>query len=192
MERRVSDDKKLHAYIVGLALGDGNLSNQNGRTVRLRITCDKKYSILNKYIFDSLQKFLPDNSVFMVESKTSVDIVCYSNKLEKLLGWEAKGGSKYKQKVKIPKWILSSKIYTKECLRGLVQTDGSIFTDRGYKIVNIASNIESLAKTIVSAIISIGYKPNMQIHQDPKTQKHTIRISKNTSKFIKDIEVWRK
>jgi len=43
MFRRVSEDKKLHAYIVGLALGDGNLSNPNGRAVRLRITCDKKY-----------------------------------------------------------------------------------------------------------------------------------------------------
>jgi hypothetical protein len=54
-------------------------------------------------------------------------VTTHSNKLEQLLGWKAKGGSKYVQKVKIPKWILRNKIYTKECLRGIVQTDGSIY-----------------------------------------------------------------
>ena len=36
-------DKNSLAYIIGVALGDGNLSNPNGRAVRLRITCDIKY-----------------------------------------------------------------------------------------------------------------------------------------------------
>lgn len=31
------------AYIIGVAIGDGNLSNSNGRAVRLRVTCDNKY-----------------------------------------------------------------------------------------------------------------------------------------------------
>ena len=31
------------AYIIGIALGDGNLSNPNKRAVRLRITCDTGY-----------------------------------------------------------------------------------------------------------------------------------------------------
>src|SRR3989344_1172998 len=152
MKRRVSNNKKLHAYIVGLALGDGNLSNPNGRAIRLRITCDVRYEKLNKHIFDSLQKFLPDNKVFVCNKtkRTSVDIVCYSNCLENLLGWKAKGGSKYKQKIKIPDWILANKNFIKECLRGLIQSDGSIYMDRGYKMVNMVSNIESLAKSTIT------------------------------------------
>ncbi len=194
MKKRVSSDKKLHAYIVGLALGDGNLSNSNGRAVKLRVTCDAKYQKLNKHIFESLQKFLPDNKVFVCNSikKTSVDIVCYSNYLENLLGWKAKGGSKYYQKVEIPDWILRDKDFIRECLRGLVQTDGSIYIDRGYKMVNMVSNIESLAKSTIGAIISLGYKPNTQVHNDPKTRKYTIRISKDVNKFIKDIKLWKK
>jgi len=193
MKRRVSNNKKLHAYIVGLALGDGNLSNPNGRAIRLRITCDVRYEKLNKHIFDSLQKFLPDNKVFVCNKtkRTSVDIVCYSNCLENLLGWKAKGGSKYKQKIKIPDWILANKNFIKECLRGLIQSDGSIYMDRGYKMVNMVSNIESLAKSTITAINYLGYKPNIQIHNDLKTVKHTIRISKNVDKFIKDIKLWK-
>jgi DNA-binding transcriptional regulator WhiA len=192
MEKRVSNDKKLHAYIIGLALGDGNLSNPNGRAVRLRVTCDKKYPVLFSCIKTSLQNFLPDNVVSIVDRKTCVDVSCYSNKFEKLLGWKAGGGSKIKQKVRIPEWILRDKIYIRECLRGIIQTDGSIFNDRGYKMVNIVSSIPSLAHTVVHAITIISYKPNMQIHQDPNNKKHTIRISKNTDKFIKDVGVWKK
>ena len=192
MFRRVSEDKKLHAYIVGLALGDGNLSNPNGRAVRLRITCDKKYPELYKFIHKSLQEFLPDNKAGFADRDTCVDVYCYSNKLEDLLGWKWNGGPKHDQKVKIPDWILDSKEFTKECLRGLVQTDGSIYSDRGYTMVNIVSNIFPLTQTIIQAIENIGYKPNTQTHQDPKTKKYTIRISKHTQKFIDEIGVWKR
>lgn len=192
IKRRVSKDKSLHAYIIGLALGDGNLSNPNGRAVRLRITCDKKYPKLNKHIQQSLKKFLPDNKVGVAFSDTYLNIYCYSNKLEKLLGWKWDGGSKYKQNVKIPDWIIKNKKLIKECLRGLIQTDGSIYKDRGYLMVNVVTNIKSLADSIMISINNIGYKPNIQTHNDPKTLKYTIRISKNTKKFIDDINVWKK
>lgn len=191
MLKTVSEDKKLHAYIVGLALGDGNLSNSNGRAVRLRITCDKKYPKLYKHIFKSLQKFLPDNKVSIFNRKTYLDIYCYSNKLEELLGWKAKGGSKFKQKVKMPDWILKSKEFTKECLRGIIQTDGSIFKDRKYTHVNVVSQIPELANSVKEAMEDIGYKPNMQVFKSKTGDKFTIRISKNVDKFIKDIKLWK-
>lgn len=190
--KRVSNDKKLHAYIIGLALGDGNLSNPNGRAVRLRITCDKKYEELYKHIAGSLKKFLPDNKVFLSNRHGCVDVTCYSNKLEFLLGWKAKGGSKYNQDVKIPDWILVDKEFSKECLRGLIQTDGSIYTDRGYLMVNITSAITPLAESIVVAMLNLGYKPNVQKRVEIEKQKHTIRISKNTQQFIDDIGVWKR
>lgn len=190
--KRVSNDKKLHAYIVGLALGDGNLSNPNGRAVRLRITCDKKYKELYLYISDSLKKFLPDNSVFLIHHPSYVDVTCHSNKLEDLLGWKAKGGSKYHQNVRIPDWVLGDKEYTKECLKGIIQTDGSIYSDRGYLMVNITSTITPLAHTIITGIQNLGYKPNVQTRVELAKEKYTIRISKNTQEFIDDIGVWKR
>jgi tRNA dimethylallyltransferase len=38
----IKKDAKL-AYVIGLAIGDGGITNPNGRAYRLRITCDKKY-----------------------------------------------------------------------------------------------------------------------------------------------------
>lgn len=189
MSTSISSSKTLQAYVVGLALGDGNLSNPNKRAVRLRITCDKKYQKLYKHIQSSIQELMPDNKVSIVDRINCVDVSCYSNRWESLLGWKV--GSKIDQNVKIPNWILSDTDLIKICLRGIIQTDGSIYLDRGYQMVNIVSNIKSLAENIIFALEKIGYKPNVQIRNDLKTKKYTIRISKNTINFIKDIEVWK-
>jgi hypothetical protein len=39
----LNPDPELQAYVIGLAIGDGNLSNPNGRAIRLRISCDTNY-----------------------------------------------------------------------------------------------------------------------------------------------------
>ncbi len=192
MKKRVNENKNLRAYILGVALGDGNLSNPNGRAVRLRITCDLKYEKLYKHIQNSIQELMPDNKVSLYFSKTYLNVSCYSNMWEEILGWNSDSGSKYKQQVKIPDWVLENEIYIKECLTGIIQTDGSIYKDRGYLMLNITSSIPTLAKSIIKAITNIGYKPNIQLHKDPKKIKYTIRISKNTQKFINDIDVWKK
>src|SRR3989344_1233893 len=75
------------SYIIGVAIGDGNLSNPSGRAVRLRITCDIKYPNIIKNITQALQEVMPNNKVSVVNKKENcVDISCYSNKWENLLG----------------------------------------------------------------------------------------------------------
>jgi hypothetical protein len=97
--------------LIGLAIGDGNLSNPNGRAVRLRITCDSKYPALIAKIFHSLQRLLPGNKVSLVGSAGNyVNVSVYSNQLEDLLGWKALGGSKHRQCVETPKWGATSAI----------------------------------------------------------------------------------
>jgi len=92
----LNENKLLQSYIIGVAIGDGNLSNPNGRAIRLRITCDKKYPLLIKRIINSLQSLLPQNKVSIVEREEGcLDISVYSNHLEKILGWKAKKGSKF-------------------------------------------------------------------------------------------------
>ena len=99
----LSKNKNLQSYIIGIAIGDGNLSNPNHRATRLRVTCDKKYPLLIKRITISLQRLLPENKVSIVECKDNcIDISVYSNYLENLLGWQVGKGSKFDQKVSVP------------------------------------------------------------------------------------------
>ena len=51
------NDKNTLAYIIGVAIGDGNLSNPNGRAVRLRVTCDTKYEFIIKQVKSNIQNY---------------------------------------------------------------------------------------------------------------------------------------
>jgi len=184
---------KSLSYIVGVALGDGNLSNSNKRAIRLRVTCDNKYPKIIEEIVKHLKIILPDNKIGLIDRKTATDVYCYSNKLEDLLGWKALEGSKEKQKVTVPDWIVNDKIYTIECLRGLFQTDGSIYMDRKYLFTNFTSIIPTLINVVYFMIENIGFKPKMQktIQPNRKT-KYVIRMSREPDKFIKAINLWKR
>jgi hypothetical protein len=162
-------DKSNLAYIVGIAIGDGNLSNPNGRATRLRISCDKKYPNLIAKIASVLQKLMPKNKIGIVKRKDNcIDISCYSNQWEDLLGWKAGAGSKETQKITIPVWIKNNKKYSISCLEGLIETDGSIYMDRKYRMVNFVTIIPTLANDVIELILNIGFKPNIQTLKEKK------------------------
>ena|SRR3989344_4025049 len=191
--KKLNSNKELQAYIIGLALGDGNLSSPGGRTTRLRVTCDKKYPFLYKKIITSLESLLPDNKVGIVDRDINcLDVSIYSNYLEDLLGWKAKGGSKFLQKVSVPNWIKGNKAYKINCLRGLIETDGSIYMDRGYKMVIFKSIIPNLTQDFYTMMTDLGFKPHLYTIQPKKTTiyqfnqqtAYQVRLSKDVFEFL--------
>ncbi|KKS12657.1 MAG: hypothetical protein A2735_00095 [Candidatus Yanofskybacteria bacterium RIFCSPHIGHO2_01_FULL_41_21] len=186
----ISDDKNLRAYIIGLAIGDGNLSNPNGRATRLRITCDKKYPDLIKRISRSLQLLLPKNRIGVYDRKTCADVMVYSNQLENILGWKVGLGSKYTQNVSTPKWIFDNKDHRINYLKGLIETDGSIYLDRGYKMVIFSTINLQLANEVKQLITSLGFTPKLYTIKPPinskwnQKVKYHIRLSKDVQKFL--------
>ena len=193
MKKNNFDNKKVLSYIIGISLGDGNLSNPNKRAVRLRVTCDKKYPKLINHIQTNIQSIFPQNKVSLINRGNAVDISCYSNKWEELLGWKAKGGSKIIQKVKVPIWVKNDTTYTKECLRGLFQTDGSIYKDRKYIMVNFTSANYTLAEEVKLMLESIGFNTTIrEVISKHNNIKYVIRISKNVKQFIDLIDLWKK
>lgn len=184
-------NKKTLAYIIGIALGDGNLSNANGRAVRLRITCDKKYPLLIKNIIKNLEGIFYKNKVSIIDRINAVDISVYSNNLENILGWKAKNGSKIKQQVCIPAWIKENKTYQKECVRGLFQTDGSLYFDREYKMINFTSACNTLIYDVNEILNSLGFDVKARKVTERGKIKYIIRISKKVENFIKTINFWK-
>lgn len=180
-------NNKSLAYIIGAAIGDGNLSNPNGRAVRLRITCDTKYPKIIKRLVKNIQQILPNNKISQHTEKkgTYLNISCYSNQWEKLLGWQAKAGPKEKQKIRIPKWIKRRKELSSCCLKGLFETDGSVYLDRGYRMVNFVTIMPGLAKDVLEMISSLGFEAHIYQFQQPKSVNFTIRLSREVDQFIK-------
>lgn len=183
----INPDKNLQAYIIGLSIGDSNLSNVN-RTTRLRISCDTKYPLLIKRISESLRLLFPQNKVNTIKKRGNcVDVYTYSNHLENLLGWKAKNGSKDQQKVSVPDWISEKEVYKINCLRGLIETDGSIYSDRGYKMVIFSTIINRLAEDVFKLIASLGFKSHLYKVPEKKSThgyKYQVRLSKNVQEFL--------
>lgn len=175
------------AYITGLAIGDGNLSLVR-KTVRLRISCDDKYPELILRVVSSLKSLLPQNRVGTVKKKENcTDVYVYSNHLENLLGWKAKGGSKDLQKVSVPTWIQENEEYKINCLRGLIETDGAIYIDRGYRMAIFSTIIPNLAEDVFNLINSLGFKSRLYKIPEKKSthgHKYQVRLSKDVQRFL--------
>jgi DNA-binding transcriptional regulator WhiA len=189
----INPDKKIQAYIIGLALGDGNLSNPNGRGVRLRISCDSKYPQLLENIRNTISLLLPENKVSLVKRKSNcIDVSSYSNFWPQILGWNSGNGSKFKQNAQIPQWVLDNQEYSIVCLRGLIETDGSIYKDRGYKMVMFVSIIHALASQVNDIITNLGFKPRLYlIHPRTKFKSqpvYHVRLSKNVQNFLELVQ----
>lgn len=182
------------AYIVGVALGDGNLSNPNGRATRLRVTCDNKYPLLIERIVGALRAILPENKVSLVEKKRSgncTDISCYSNRWENILGWKDDKGSKFNQGVRVPRWIRQNDEYAAACLRGLIETDGCVYVDRGYTMINFTSTIPTLVDDFKFLVKKLGFVTNtarIELSGNRKP-RYTVRICKRSSDFIESIGI---
>src|SRR5690606_27869869 len=151
------------AYIIGISLGHGNLSSPNKRVTRLRITCDSTYSNIEKEICTALADLFPKNKISKAEGQknTYFNISVYSNKLNEYMPWKVGAGSKFQQNARVPKWIFEDNRFVRSCLRGLIQTDGSIYLDRGYKMVNFTNNTLDLVMDVKYMMERLGYRPRL-------------------------------
>jgi len=188
----LNPDLELQAYVIGLAIGDGNLSNPNGRATRLRITCDTKYPALIAKIQSALQRLLPRNKVSLVRGNGNyVNVSVYSNLLEPLLGWRAAGGSKRSQCVRVPAWICENKILSIHCLRGLIETDGAVYHDRGYPMVIFSTVILELGTQIDQLIQGLGFRCRFYAARRSASEapyKYQVRLSRDVVSFLELVQ----
>ena len=174
--------------MVGVALGDGNLSNPNGRAVRLRVTCDSKYPILLSKIARYIQIVCPDNKVSLVDRKNCVDVSRFSNKWEAILGWKV--GSKFSQNVGVPHWIFEKENLAAACLCGLIETDGSIYVDRGYRMVFFTNIIKRLAEDVSNMMRLLDFAPRFYTVRPPMGVRRSdreiyhVRLAKDVQRFL--------
>ena len=187
--------RRTLAYIIGVALGDGNLSNPNGRAMRLRITCDARYPRIAQEIIDGLKALFPENSVsvyYRPNKSTYFNISVYSNKLATLMPWKVGEGTKEMQSPRIPQWVRDNDSYARACIRGLIQTDGSIYQDRGYVMINFTNNIESLATDVKTILGRLGYRPTIsRTHNPSGSFKYTVRVARDAQKLIRSLDLFK-
>lgn len=133
------------AEFVGIILGDGSIGKSQ-ISITLHSEDDKEYGdfvtklikkLFNVYIGIHHRK--DSKAISYNVSRTELIRFC----TEKL---GLKQGNKVKQQVDIPDWVKKDRQYSIACVRGLVDTDGCVFTHR-YKVSNRFYDYKKLSFT---------------------------------------------
>lgn len=165
------------AEFVGIMLGDGGISKYQV-TITLHSENDRDYGI---FVSNLIRKLF-DVPVKAYKSKRfhAHDYTVSRKKLVQFcvgtLG--LKMGNKVRQQVDVPYWIKNNNSYTCACLRGLIDTDGSVFSHRyrskgkqySYKKLSFSNASLPLVIFVYSTLMSYN------IHGRITKDKRQIRI----------------
>jgi hypothetical protein len=122
---------KESAYLMGVAIGDGNISKMKNGVYRLRLYSDAKYPQLIERWKNSCELvFRRKASVFTSHMTNNCKIIVVYSNMVKNFPWKPNEGHKWKQKVKIPDWILEDESFLCSCIKGLFESDGCFYTQR--------------------------------------------------------------
>lgn len=122
------------ANFIGIMLGDGSIRSKYQLTISFNYKTDRKFA---EYAVRLIKRsFAVEHIISKKKDSLGADIVVSSASLiDFLLKQGLKAGNKVKNQVDIPAWIKSNVEFQKACLRGLVDTDGSLYCHR-YKVNN--------------------------------------------------------
>ena len=130
------------AEFIGIVMGDGGISKSQLIITQHHID-DKEYS---NFIIELIKKLFCVSPTIHHRLKYSVNNILVS-RTELVRFCVSLGlpiGNKVKQQIDIPNWIKINKKFLIACTRGLIDTDGCIFT-HSYKVNNKIYNYKKLA-----------------------------------------------
>jgi intein/homing endonuclease len=195
-------DERL-SEIFGALLGDGNVTYyQKGKKVgvyHIKIAGDYKKD--RDYHLNYLKKLLENLFGLKVKEILCVKnnerfLAIYSKELVKFfetVGFLA--GDKIKNQVTIPDWIKNNDTYLKSCIRGLIDTDGSVFRiskkDFNLNRIGFTNHNQRLLKDTRDAFIKLGFNPsklinNRQFHisRQEEIKKYILEVGFKNPKHL--------
>lgn len=174
------------AEFVGIVIGDGGISKRQ-LTVTLHHKDDKKYT---EFVVNLIKKLFSVKPSIYHNYKNSVNnIVVSRSELVKFCAEKLglKIGNKIKQQVDIPDWIKKNKKFQVACLRGLIDTDGSIIIHKyksknkfySYKKIGFTTKSYPLLKSASNILDRLGIKYGISKRGDVR-----IESQKNVEKYL--------
>ena len=186
-------ESKEFAEFYGIMLGDGNSNKTKAYkigTYSIRIVGDSRYD--QDYLINYVKPLI--ESLFNIrvrigkfKNQNACFIEAHSSQLVNFL--ENKGfkqGNKIKNQLEIPLWIKQNSSFLKVCLRGLYDTDGSIYklTNQNSYQINFCNKNPVLMEDVRNSLI------NLRIFPSKISKEKDLYITKKEeiTKFLKLIE----
>ena len=116
------------AEFIGILLGDGGITARQV-CITLNKTDDREFVVYVKKLIEHLFSVRP--SVYERKGENVLIIAISRTMLVRILSSMGLSmGNKVTRQAQVPLWIRSSNAFTKNCLRGLFDTDGCFFVDK--------------------------------------------------------------
>lgn len=179
-------DHKL-AEFVGIMIGDGGVAPYH-ISITLNSRRDFEYS---KFVFNLLHElFEVRPKVYRNKKNLALNIILHGvNIVDFCQSIGLKKGNKLNQRLDVPGWVKRNGLFVKACLRGLFDTDGSIFVHR-YSVKNkdyeyIKASFSSKSVDLIKSVWVMLKK----YHFNARITKNHQEVRLETKK---DLEMFRK
>jgi len=164
---------EMLAEFVGVMLGDGGITKYQ-LAVTLHRYDDEPYRRFVKKLF--LELFHLKASIFSHKRGLADSVVVSRIKIVEyaVKELELMVGNKVRQQVDIPQWIKSDRKLMIACVRGLVDTDGCVFTHKyivngkqyAYKKLCFTNHSRPLLLSVFDALSALGMNPRIARGED--------------------------
>lgn len=167
------------AECIGILMGDGGISPYQV-VVSLNHIDDLEYSNYVVRLMETLFGIRP--KVYHREDKSVLNITISRTRLvDHLHTLGLPIGNKISQGLDMPLWIRENKKLTIACIRGLVDTDGCVFTHRyrskggwySYKKLSFTSASEPLLSSVYESLRDLGMSPRFTRTRDVRLDSTT-------------------
>lgn len=165
------------AELVGYILGDGHI-NKRGE-IQISMHSDQTYLMdeLNRLV-ESTLKFSLNAPYECLDENTSIQRVLDRIVVDVLLANGMHAGSKTQNQVDIPDWIKSDHELYRRCVKGLFETDGSIFWhERKTTLKNrIELDFSNLSRPLLQSVNTFFHLHGIKSYLQPKHNPDKVRI----------------
>ncbi len=180
------------AEILGIILGDGHIDDSYGSGQYAVKICggedDIKYldAIVTSLFVGCFGKRL--KSFRFKKAKAAMYYINDKAIVFTLLHYGLKAGNKKKNGSQIPSWIFEDDNQLRACLRGLFDTDGTVFpksSNHNVPQLELTSSIEGIQRTFRQGLLQLGYKPSKWSGSD--SPKCGLYAKSQVERFVREI-----
>ena len=162
-------DEKL-AEFIGILLGDGNIHcYKKGKkigTYMVRIAGDsiKDFEYLTKHVSNLCEDlFGVKTKLYKQKGSSELMVIMHSRLIVDFLRkMGLRPGNKIDNQSTIPRWVWKNNKYLKACIRGLIDTDGSVYELKpqwpGLYQINFENRNITLLKDLREAFLKLDFK----------------------------------
>lgn len=153
--------KLAYAYVLGIYLGDGHITDTRRPNVkRMMVYLDKKYPRIIQHCIEMIETILPNNSAKAVNRPTWVYVSCVSQYWPELIPQHG-AGKKHERPIILEAWQKQIvDLFPLEFFRGLYHSDGSrshnVVKGKNYERYFFCNKSPEIRQLFIDAVEKLG------------------------------------